>query len=133
MGGDRSGLSAVSVGQEMSSGKFRLFPPNSAFFPAISTFFFRLSWLDFRFPCCLTLEIQCSSLWLQVFKIQEHAENHARKCSRAEYLHKSCFGLFSAARTEFRLTGCFWVHFLKRAFFYEMAVFSRHLEAPGRA
>ena len=51
----------------MSSGKFRLFPPNSVFLPAISAFFFRLSWLDFRFPCCLTPEIQGCNLWLQGF------------------------------------------------------------------
>ena len=65
--------------------------------------------------------------------IQEHAENHDRKCSRAECLHKSCLGLFSAAASaEFRLTGCFGVHFFQKGCFHEMAVFSCHLEAPGK-
>ena len=67
IGSCRSGFSAVSARQETNSGKFRLFPANSAFFPAISAFSFRLSWLGFRLACFLSLQIQAFCLWLQAF------------------------------------------------------------------
>ena len=67
IGSCRSGFSAVSARQETNSGKFRLFPANSAFFPAISAFSFRLSWLGFRLACFLSLQIQGFCLWLQAF------------------------------------------------------------------
>ena len=42
----------------------RFFPASSTFLLAISAFSFRLSWLGFRFACCLSLQIQGSRLWL---------------------------------------------------------------------